>query len=76
VAPIKKLRLCYFFVQTNNEQKSLLEYMSIHEAFKIHLVMENRSSGEKRTIGNLSLDMREFLGSGMKKSFYKFLDVE
>jgi hypothetical protein len=76
VAPIKKIRLSYFFVQTNNEQKSLLEYMNIHESFKIHLVMENRASGEKRTIGNLSLDMREFLGSGMKKSFYKFLDVE
>ena len=38
--------------------------------------MENRTNGEKKTIGNLSLDMREFLGSGMKKSFYKFLDVE
>lgn len=76
VAPIKKLRLSYFFVQTNNEQRSLLEYMNTHEAFRIHLLAENRLNGEKRTIGGLSLDMREFLGSGMKKSFYKFLEVE
>ena len=76
VAPIKKLRVCYFFVQTSSEPKSLLEYMNSHETFKIHLVTENRFNGERRNIGCLNLEMREFLGSGVKKSFYKFLDVE
>ena len=33
-------------------------------------------NGEKRSIGALNLDMREYLGAGVKKSFYKFLDVE
>lgn len=50
--------------------------MNSHETFKINLITENRFNGERRNIGYLNLDMREFLGLGMKKSFYKFLDVE
>jgi hypothetical protein len=38
VATIKKLRVCYFFVQANNESKSLMEYMNKNETFKINLV--------------------------------------
>jgi|688.fasta_scaffold661302_1 hypothetical protein len=50
--------------------------MAINETLKINLICENRLTSEKRNIGSLNLDTREFLGSGVKKSFYKFLDVE
>jgi len=50
--------------------------MNKHQLFKITLSSENRVNGDKKNIGCLNLDMREYLGSGVKKSFYKFLDVE
>ena len=73
-ATIKKLRLSYFFLQAGKENSSLSEYLAQLDTFQMTLIQESRVSGEKKTIGALMLDAREFL-SGSKKSFYKFLDL-
>ena len=71
---IKKLRLCYFFFPTASETENLQEYTQKEKEFKINLIAENRSTGEKKTAGCLTLDLKEFIAPG-RKNFYKFFDT-
>ena len=74
IITLRKLKVIYFFV---NSEESLENYANSGALLKLHLIIESKCNNDKKTIGYLSLPIKDYIDSNnCKKDFYKFFHVD